>query len=67
MLYLGAAGVSGLGREVRAMPIGIDDLVDEACRRAGRNLTGAEWRSLMTADEPYRVSCPQWPDASDRT
>ena len=64
-MYLGAAGVPGLGREVRVLSLRMDDLAEEACRRAGRNLTGSEWRSLMTADQPYRVTCPQWPDASN--
>jgi DNA-binding SARP family transcriptional activator/serine/threonine protein kinase/WD40 repeat protein len=64
-LYLGAVGVEGLGREVRALSLLPEDLRTEACRRAGRNLTGGEWRSLMGSDEPYRVTCPQWPDARD--
>jgi hypothetical protein len=32
-----------------------------ACERAGRNLTAAEWSRYMPADEPYHVTCSQYP------
>ncbi|HUH96865.1 MAG TPA: hypothetical protein VLZ89_05870 [Anaerolineales bacterium] len=35
-------------------------LIEETCQRVGRNLTQAEWEQYFP-DEPYRVSCPQWP------
>jgi hypothetical protein len=34
----------------------------KACRAAGRNLTGAEWREYL-GDEAYRATCPDWPSA----
>lgn len=60
-LYLGAVD----GGEVRAVSLSPEFLQEEACRRAGRNLTGEEWRSLMGEDEPYAPTCPQWPDVVD--
>ena len=35
-----------------------------ACLAAGRNLSRAEWADYL-ADEPYRVTCPEWPPAAD--
>lgn len=32
-----------------------------ACEQAGRNLTLAEWEQYFPG-EPYRQTCPQWPD-----
>jgi WD40 repeat protein len=32
-----------------------------ACRRAGRNLTKAEWAQYLPAGEPYHVTCPEYP------
>jgi WD40 repeat protein len=34
--------------------------VEISCRRAGRNLTRAEW-ALYFPDKTYRATCPQWP------
>ena len=34
-----------------------------ACAAAGRNLSRDEWTSLV-GDEPYRRTCPQFPDGS---
>ena len=64
-VYLGAFGGGGPtgGSEVRAMSLTESDLVDEACERAGRNLTIGEWQLYMPAGDPYRSTCPQWPIA----
>jgi DNA-binding SARP family transcriptional activator/WD40 repeat protein len=35
-----------------------------ACMIAGRNLTPAEWDQYVTG-QPYRATCPQWPDPTD--
>ena len=35
-------------------------LISKTCQRVGRNFTQAEW-SQYFPDEPYRVTCPQWP------
>ena len=32
-----------------------------ACRAAGRNLTSQEWSQFGPANEPYQVTCPQFP------
>jgi WD40 repeat protein len=37
-------------------------LVDAACAAAGRNLTRQEWDRYLPSNEPYRPTCPQWPD-----
>lgn len=38
-----------------------DDWINQACQIAGRNLTQAEWAQYF--DDPYRVTCAQWPPA----
>jgi len=35
--------------------------IRQACDRAGRNLTGAEW-ALYLAGEEYRRTCAEWPE-----
>ncbi len=60
-LYSGAAGGDPLGHEVRVASLATEDLREEACRRAGRNLTPQEWTDLMGAAEPRRSTCPAWP------
>jgi len=45
---------------VRLYTIGVNGLVELACRTAGRNLTPEEWDSYF-AGQPYRPTCPQWP------
>ncbi len=34
--------------------------IEKICQRIDRNLTQAEWTQYFP-DEPYRVTCPQWP------
>jgi WD40 repeat protein len=48
------------GGTVRLWTLRLDELVDLACRTAGRNLTRAEW-AQNSFDEPYRETCEQWP------
>ena len=36
------------------------DLLDLACRAAGRNLTQDEWKQVLPG-EPYRKTCPDFP------
>jgi hypothetical protein len=38
-----------------------EDLVDLACRLAGRNLTREEWSQYL-GGEPYRKTCPDFPE-----
>lgn len=40
------------------------DLLEEACLRANRNLTQAEWQGYF-GDEPYRLSCTEILNASE--
>jgi WD40 repeat protein len=39
-------------------PLRVQDLIEDACARVGRNLTAAEWSRYME-DTPYRVTCPK--------
>jgi hypothetical protein len=34
---------------------------ERACEAAGRNLTQEEWATFLPEDEPYNVTCPQYP------
>lgn len=34
-------------------------MINQACQRAGRNFTQAEWEEYFPEDE-YRITCPQW-------
>jgi hypothetical protein len=38
----------------------VDELIDLACRTAGRNLTRREWMQYFPG-EPYRPTCPDLP------
>ena len=38
----------------------VDDLIDLACRMAGRNLSLEEWQQYVQ-NEVYRTTCAQWP------
>jgi WD40 repeat protein len=55
--YLAAGGIDD---QVRLWSISLEDLLAQACRTAGRNLTEAEWEAFF-ADEPYAKTCSQWP------
>jgi WD40 repeat protein len=43
--------------------VGVERWMATACRIAGRNLTQTEWRRYLPG-EPFRRTCPQWPDGS---
>lgn len=38
-----------------------DTWLERACQAAGRNFTLHEWRQFGPTDEPYAITCPQWP------
>jgi WD40 repeat protein len=59
-LYLGAGPV---GDVVRSLSLDPDTLAEEACRRAGRNLTPVEWSTVMGDEQPYRATCSEWPQS----
>lgn len=42
------------------MHISNDDLLNIACRTAGRNLTPQEWQEAF-GDQPYHKTCPNLP------
>jgi DNA-binding SARP family transcriptional activator/WD40 repeat protein len=66
VVYLGGQGTEGeeAGGIVRALSLDQDRLLAEACARAGRNLTGAEWERYLPSGEPYRATCDRWPGGS---
>ncbi len=35
--------------------------IEKNCRRAGRNLTQAEWDQYLSWKDDYQKTCPQWP------
>ncbi len=43
----------------------VDRWPEMACEAAGRNLTLEEWERYGPRDEPYHVTCPQWPSGED--
>jgi WD40 repeat protein len=47
---------------VRLWRLQLDDLLDLACRTAGRNLTREEWEQYLSGSgEAYRKTCAGWP------
>ncbi|HEV7607925.1 MAG TPA: AAA family ATPase [Steroidobacteraceae bacterium] len=57
--WLATAGDDGTTRLWRISPAG---LIDEACKRVGRELTAKEWQAFA-GDEPYEPVCPPRADA----
>lgn len=53
---------NGLFNDLTRWDMDPDSWQDTACLAAGRNLTPAEWNQYIGAAEPYRFTCPQWPD-----
>jgi WD40 repeat protein len=49
----------------RLWTLRIEELIDLACRTAGRNLTPQEWQAYLP-DRPYRRTCAQWPPGEPR-
>jgi WD40 repeat protein len=43
--------------------VSVESLKEKACRRAGRNLTQAEWERYL-GTRPYNRTCPQHPEGS---
>jgi tetratricopeptide (TPR) repeat protein len=53
--------VTGSGdNTARLWNLRLDELIDLACRTAGRNLTRAEWERYFPGQE-YRKTCPNLP------
>lgn len=53
---LAAASQNG---NVRLWHLSLDELVEVACARAGRNFSREEWQ-LYFPNREYRLTCPQW-------
>lgn len=51
---------SGYGKYVQIWDIDITSSVQKVCSVVGRNFTQIEWKQYFP-DEPYHVTCPQWP------
>jgi WD40 repeat protein len=47
-------------RNVQVWQMNPEEWIRQACHRAGRNFTQAEWR-LCFPDEEYRKTCEHWP------
>jgi WD40 repeat protein len=52
--------ISGNQSSVALWHFSWEDLASLACQAVGRNLTQLEWQQYFP-DEPYRITCPQWP------
>ncbi len=50
----------------RLWTLDIDVLLQKACQYAGRNLTRIEWARFLPG-EPYRKTCPEWPEDPEPT
>ncbi len=58
----GRVGFLASNDDIVALTLDVERLSGHACDIAGRNLTEAEWAQHLPADEPYRLTCPQWAD-----
>ena len=50
---------------IRLWDMDTNSWIAKACRRAGRNLTLAEWNTYYSDSTPYEATCPQWPIPED--
>jgi WD40 repeat protein len=48
-------------RTARLWLMPIDELINLACRSAGRNFTQDEWQQFFSG-ENYHKTCDQWPE-----
>jgi len=47
-----------MGGSARIYFARVDDLIEFACTRTGRNMTHEEWERYMGSDVLYRLTCP---------
>jgi WD40 repeat protein len=52
---------AGADRSVRLWDVRVDSWLERACAIANCNLTTAEWRQFVRADQPYQTLCPTLP------
>ena len=57
--------LSGYNGELLRWDPDTRDLIANACRLAGRNLTPDEWNAFIGGNRPYRRTCPQYPAGID--
>jgi uncharacterized delta-60 repeat protein len=57
----------GYDKSARVWVYRPDDLITEACSRATRNLTQAEWKQYIGDALPYQAVCPNLPIESEST
>jgi WD40 repeat protein len=57
---------AGADRIIRRWLLPLDQVTEEACRAAGRNLTAEEWANFIPT-KSYRATCPQFPLPEDVT
>jgi WD40 repeat protein len=55
---------AGADRTIRRWLLPLEQLTEEACRAAGRNLTAEEWANFIPT-KSYRATCPQFPLPED--
>lgn len=60
-------GSTIVGDHVFLWNLDIGTWVDIACEAAGRNLTTGEWQQFGAKDDPYPITCPQWPSDAGAT
>ncbi|MBT7324922.1 MAG: WD40 repeat domain-containing protein [Anaerolineae bacterium] len=49
---------------IRLWDVDTNSWISKACQRVGRNLTLQEWQTYF-GDEPYQITCEQWPIDED--
>jgi WD40 repeat protein len=57
---------SSYDNTVRLWNMNVDELINLACKKAGRNFTKQEW-ALYFSEEAYRATCDQWALAQPET
>jgi WD40 repeat protein len=51
--------IAGEDSTIRVWNVDMKELLENACKIAGRNFTKAEWDQYFPED-PYHMTCPQW-------
>jgi WD40 repeat protein len=55
---------TGADNVTRLWYMRVDELIELACRTAGRNLNRTEWQQMMSG-QPYHKTCPEFPPGVD--
>ena len=62
--WLATTGEDG---STRLWQLKSEELIETACKTAGRNLTRAEWDQYIGDALPYQAVCPNWPIEAEST